>query len=262
MSSPDSLKVVQKYLQVLGIDPEATLLYLALTKLGPSPALQLAKTAGISRTQTYRRLEELQQAALVSSEQLAYGSLFRALPIANVEALLARREAETAAIKHNLEAMTGLFQQLAGASGPQATAQHYYGVAGLKQIGWNLTEADGEYRAFRPARPSPNPDKAFARRYRERYIENELVGYNLTNATTVYASDLTPFEPTRAHFRHIDPEILPINFEMYVYNDTVALLDCSKPTPMALEICHPALKAVMQQLFDGMWAIATPVAIH
>jgi len=262
MVSTEQLKVVQKYLQVLGIEPEATLAYLELTKLGPSSALQLAKATNISRTQVYRHLEELQAKGLVSAEQLSYGTLFRTLSLENLEALIANREAETAAVKRNLGSMTGLMQQLAGASGPKATTQHYYGLAGLKQVNWNLTKADKEFRVFEVAHLSQHLDKAFARRCRERCMEQELISYDLTNATSVTAEELEPFEPKRAFLRHIDPEVLRINFETYIYNDVVTLVDYSKEQQLALEIHHPGLKAMMQQLFDAMWATATPLEIQ
>jgi len=262
MSSTDSLKVVQKCLQVLGIEPEATLTYLALTKSGPSSALQIAKATGISRTQVYRHLEELQNKGLVSAEQLSYGTMFRTLPIDNIEALIAQREAETAAVKRNLSSMTELMQQLAGSSGPKATVQHYYGLAGLKQVNWNLTRAKDKYCVFEAAHLSAHLDKAFARRHRERCLEKGLTSYDLTNATTVHASELEPFEPSRAFLRHIDPKTLTINFEVYIYNDVVALLDYSKDQQLAMEIHHPSLKAMMQQLFDAMWSTATPIKIE
>lgn len=262
MNQVDTLKVVQKYLQPLGIEPEATRVYLELSKLGPSSALQLAKVTKISRTQIYRYLENLKNNGLVSAEQLSYGTLFRGLPFENIDGLLAQREAETAKVKQNLSTMTELIQKFAGASGPKATVQHYYGIAGLKQVTWNQTKANKEYRTFEVAHLAQHLDKTFAKRCRERYIEHQLTSYDLTNATNVTASELEPFDPSRTFVRHIDPKILTINFEMCIYNDVVALLDYSQEQPMAIEIHHSTLQTMMQQLFDAMWASATPMKIQ
>lgn len=262
MESTENLKVVQKYLQVLDIEPEATATYLELVKLGPSSALQLAKTTRISRTQIYRHLDNLQDKGLVSAEQLSYGTLFRALPLENIEALIAQREAETAAVKRNLGSMTELMQQLAGAGGPKATVQHYYGLAGLKQANWNLTKADTEYRVFEAAHLNAHLDKAFARRCRERLVEQKITSYDLTNAESVHAASLEPFVPERTLYRHVDPAVLHINFEMYIYNDVVTLLDYAKEDQLALEIHHPALHAMMRQLFDAVWSTASPLSIQ
>lgn len=262
MESTAPLKLVQEYLQVLGIDPEATLIYISLAKNGPSSALQVSKSTSISRTQTYRRLEELQAAGLSSAEQLSYGTLFRALPFENVDALLAQREAETTTAKSSLHDMTEILQKMAGSAGPKATVQHYYGLAGLKQVNWNMTKADKEYRVFEAARLSHHLDKNFSRRHQERCMQNNLTSYDLTNDTAVYAKDMEPFDPTRTFLSHIDPKILTINFEVYIYNDVVTMLDYSDNQQLAMEIHHPTLHAMMKQLFEAMWGIATPLEIR
>ena len=252
-------EVVKNYLSKLGIEPEATSVYLEVHKSGLSSALQIARATKISRTQIYRHLETLQQNGLVSAEQLSYGTLYRALPIENIEGLLASREAETAAIRRNLNAMSAALQALTGGTGPKATVQHYYGSAGLKQATWNTTKADKEFRCFEVAHLSAHVDKAFARRHRERCIERKLTSFDLTNDTSVQAKDIEPFEPSRTFLRHIDPKILTIKFEMILYNDIVTLLDYTEQ--MGIEIHHPMLKTMMQQLFDTMWEQAAPLEI-
>lgn len=261
MESTSPIKVVQEYLQVFGIEPEATLVFVELSKQGPSSALQISKNTGISRTQTYRRLEELQAAGLASAEQLSYGTLFRALPFENIEALITQREAENTTAKSSLTDMTELMQKIAGSSGPRATVQHFYGLAGLKQVNWNLTKANQEYRVFEAARLATHIDKAFSRRHQERCMQNGLTSYDLTNDTVVHGKDIEPYDPAKTFMRHIDTEILTINFEVYIYNDVVALLDYSKEQQMAMEIHHPTLHAMMRQLFEAMWGIATPLKI-
>lgn len=257
--SMNQLSVIKKYLGKLGIEPESVVVYLELVRYGHSSALQLAKATGISRTQVYRHLEVLQQHGLVSAEQLSYGTLYRPMPIENIEGLLANREAETAAIRRNLGAMTAALQAIAGGNGPKATVQHYYGLAGLKQANWNITRADKEYRVFEAAHISSHLDQAFARRYRERCIEQELISYDLTNDTEVKAKDIEPFEPSHTFLRHIDPKVLTIDYEIVLYNDVVTMLDFTEQ--MAIELTHPALSSMMRQLFDAMWAQGTPLEI-
>ncbi len=256
-----SIQIITKYLAKLGLEHDAVTLYIALAKYGQSTALQLAKHTKVSRTQVYRHLELLQQYGLASAEQLQYGTLYRALPLDNIEGILANREAETAAIRRNLGAMTAALQVIAGGSGPKATVQHYYGQAGLKQVNWNLTKADKEYRCFEAAHISAHLDQAFARRLRERCIERELTSYDLTNDIRVHSKQLEPYEPTRTFLRHVDPAILTINFEVLLYNDVVTLLDYTRINAMAIEIHHPSLHAMMRQLFDAMWTQATPLTI-
>ena len=257
----EQIKTIQKYLEKLDIEPQTTGTYIELVKLGPSSALQLTRKLGTSRTQVYRQLEDLKTNGLVSAEKLSYGTLFRALQLSNIEGLIANKEAENSALRRNLGGMTAALQQIAGSAGPEASVQHYYGLAGLKQVNWNLTKAVKEFRVFEATHLSQHLDKAFARRCRERYIERGLTSYDLTNSTVVTAKELEPFAPKRSHFRHIDPKVLSINFEVYIYNDIVTLVDYGPENQQAIEIHHPALSAMMKQLFDSMWNSANPLKI-
>jgi sugar-specific transcriptional regulator TrmB len=253
--------ILQSYLKKADIEPAATKVYLELNKQGPSSALQLAKSTNVSRTQIYRYLETLQQNGLVSAEQLSYGTLFRALPLENLEGSIVDRETQAAELRSQLDNMGTLLQHLAGSNGPKATVQHYYGAAGLKQANWNLTKADKEYRVFEVAHLTEHLDKTFARRCRERIIEKGIYSYDLTNAESVTADELEPFNPAMCELRHIDPEILRVNFEVYIYDNVVTLLDYGKENTVAIEIHHPALHAMMLQLYEAMWKLGTPLTI-
>lgn len=247
------------YLQKAGIETGAARIYIELSTFGPSSALQLAKNTKVSRTQVYRHLEALQSYGLTSAEQLSYGTLFRALPLTNLDAVFADRQAQAGTLQKDLRGMAALLQHIAGSAGPQASVQHHYGLAGLKQANWNLTKAKHEFRVFEVAHISDHLDKAFASRMRERIVERNLHSYDLTNATKVAMADIEPFAPSRTHFRHIDPQLLTINFELYIYDGVVALLDYSPQAMQAIEIHHPALHAMMKQLFESMWNLGEPL---
>jgi len=252
---------ISTYLEKIGIEPDATRVFIALTTDGPSSALQLAKQTNISRTQVYRHIEALQQHGLVSAEQLTYGTLYRALSLENIEGSIANREAETAAIRRNLSSMVQALQTLAGGSGPKATVQHFYGLAGLKQVNWNLTKAKGSFSVFEAARLSQHLDQAFARRCREQCISRGIHTRDLTNALTIKRKEVEPIDRSLSEYRHIDPDLLAITFEMYIYNDVVTLLDYQKGHEMAIEMHHPSFNHMMQQLFNAMWTVSMPLEI-
>lgn len=256
------LEIIKKYLQKLDIEPEATDVYLNLVRLGPSSALSIARKTGISRTQVYRHLEELELKGLVSAEKLSYGQLYRPLPLENIEGIIADRESQNAALRRNLSSMSAALEQIAGTGGQKATIRHYNGIGGLKQVNWNLTKAQKEFRVFEAAHLSQHLDQAFARRCRERYIEKGLKCYDLTNATTIKAAEIEPYDPGKSEARHIDPEILNIDFEIYMYDDVVTFLDYKSDQLHAIEIEHPSLSRMMCQLFDAMWSISKPITIE
>lgn len=256
------IKLIQKYLAQLGLSADTSNVYVQLMKLGPSSALQITRVVSKPRTQVYRELETLQNHGLVSAEKMSYGTLFRALPLENIEGTLANREAETASMWRDLSSMSQLLQGIVGMKGEKAKVQHYYGLAGLKQVNWNLTKAKKEYRVFEARHLSQHLDPIFAKRCREKYIENGLTSYDLTNEKVHNKKDLEPVDLSRAKIRYIDPKILDIKFEMYIYNDVVTLLDYSGESQMALEIHHASLSAMMKQLFDSIWGRGIDVTLQ
>lgn len=254
---------VQTYLSRLGIDATASDVYLCLLHIGPASALQVSKKSDISRTHCYRSLEQLEATGLVGHEKLTYGSLYRALPIENLEATLATRQAETTALQHELSNIGSLLRKMAGApDDPASTVRHYYGLAGIKQASWNLTKASHEYYVYKTAHITKHLDAVFSRRIRERCRERGLISHDLTNSPAVTAAELEPFDPESTHYRYISPDILAIGFELYIYDETVSLIDYTPGAMQAVEIRSPLLAAMMQQLYLAVWRQAVPLVIQ
>lgn len=252
---------LENYLVKTGIDAGATKIYAALIKTGPTSALQLAKATKISRTQVYRHLESLQQNGLVAAENLTYGTMYRAQPLENIDGALADKQAQVTELRNDLPSMIEVVKSFVGSNGQKASIQHYYGVAGLKQANWNLTKAQKEFRVFESAHLSEHFDPTFAKRTRERIIEKDLTSYDLTNATKISLEEVEPINTDKAFIRHMDPKILTINFEMYIYDNTVTLLNYSKENSMALEIHHQNLSTMMRQIFDVIWNLGETLEI-
>lgn len=250
------------YLINVGLSKDAAKTYVALYKLGPASALQLCRKTELSRTQTYRCLEELEKQTLVSSEQLSYGTIYTALPLSEIEGLLSSREAETAKLKNDLSSMVSLAQSYIGAgSADEVKVRHYYGIAGIKQVNWNLTRAEKEYFVLEMSHITDHFDQTFGSRHRERQLERNLISYDLTNSTSVTKEELMPVKLENTHYRHIDPKILTINFEMYIYNDVVTLIDYDIAASWAIEIHHAGLNTMMRQIYTALWSLGKPIKI-
>ncbi len=250
------------YLINVGLSKNAAKSYVILYKLGPASALQLCRKTGLSRTQTYRCLEELEIQALVSSEQLSYGTIYTALPLSEIEGLLSSREAETAKLKNNLGSMVALAQSYIGAGkSDEVKVRHYYGIAGIKQVNWNLTRAEKEYFVLEMSHVTDHFDQTFGKRYRERMLERGIISHDLTNSTAVTYEELAPADLTKVHYRHIDPKILAINYEMYIYNDVVTLIDYDIDASWAIEIHHAGLNTMMRQIYTALWSLGKPIKI-
>lgn len=76
-----------------GLNEAESHLYLALLKSGPQRAALLAETSGVSRTNTYNVLEQLQRKGLVEKEGGGRKSVFRALHPQRLEAFFDEQQA-------------------------------------------------------------------------------------------------------------------------------------------------------------------------
>jgi hypothetical protein len=252
----DAARQLQVYLKKVGIEPPAAKVYIELAKDGPCPALQLAKKTGLSRTQVYRYLDILQAYGLVYAEPLGHGTLFGALQLKNIEQLIAEREAQTTALRTGLNPMAAVLQQLVGGADTQTDIRHHYGQAGLKQATWNLTKAKSELRVFESGGLSF--DTLFTAQLRERFAKRHVASYSLTNASHVPPEGSAPISPALAHYRHLGSHVLAITFDMYIYDQTIALLEHNNGPLRATEITDPALHAVIGQLHNALWSVGEP----
>lgn len=253
---------VIQYLHEVGISKDACTAYIALFEAGPSSALQLSRQTAISRTHVYRCLDELKKFNLVSAEQLGWGTVFRALPVENLESTFLTREVENVKQKEGLAAVRDMMYQLAGSEKvDQATVKHYYGLAGIKQANWNLTKAEKEFFVFEVSHITDHFGTTWGRKLRERTIERGLISHDLTNSKIITKSELEPYDPEKTHYRHIDPAILDIQFEMYIYNTTITLLDYSPGSMQSIELENPAFNSMMRQVYGALWNMATPISL-
>lgn len=256
-----SLQVIEQYTAGLGLKPQTMRLYIELAKHQPS-VLHLAKSLHISRTQVYRHIETLMHYNLVSAEKLTNGTRYRALPLDNIESAIIQRENELGTMRTNLSSMTQLVREFVADKGQQSTVRHYYGLSGLKQANWNLTKARREYRVFETDSLVNHfaADQDFARRCNEQLFKNGLVSYDLTNQHPAL-EDMMPIDPERAYYRYIDPRVLKVDFELYIYNQVITLLDYDPNNMHAVEIEHPTLFRMMSQIYSLIWNLATPVSL-
>jgi hypothetical protein len=139
--------------------------------------------------------------------------------------------------------------------------RHYHGVDGLKQVNWNLTKAEKEYRVFEVARIPQLFDHAFAARCRQRMVEQKLVSYNLTNQRSLSASELDPLDMSITHYRYIDPRVFTIEFEIFLFDGVISLVDNRPEVLQAVEIRNAPFYTMMRQIYDTMWQLGKPLEI-
>jgi len=248
-------------LAIFGLNRETALLYMALLKMGPCGIVALTRRVSLGRNVVYRLLADLERAQLVSVARKSFGKEYAPVSPLVFEGMIARREAETSQMRGSLALLVSGLQALAHADQPSKIV-HYEGVEGLKQVNWNLTRAKKEFKVFELEPLSNYLDSGFAEKLRRIWVEKGITTYDITNRKSIvaYTSDLEYWREY-SKYRYIEPSVLAIKFEMFIYNDVVTLLDYKTDAPHAVEIYNQALADMQRQLFDAIWLQAHDMKI-
>lgn len=252
---------VVAYLKQLGLNSEQALAYLYLLQNGPQTVLALSRGLETGRTKLYPLLEDLAKRQLITIHERHYGTSYEAQPPEVVEFLVSEKEQEAEKMRGGLKSITTALQNLQMQSPTTSKIIEYRGVDGLKQMNWNLAKANGEFRVFELAHLSEHLGKHFAEKMRRIYAEKKLVSYDLTNTPSSdwnFNTEVLEYKK-RAKVRYIDPAILNIEFETFIYNNCVTLLSYEDNDIFGVEIYNDKLAKQQTQLFDLVWSQASEI---
>lgn len=250
-------------LSEFGLSNDEASIYLELTRIGSSTSYKLHKITGVGRAVIDKILTSLVEKNLVSQENTNRQILYTAQPYRNLASLVEIREAQVESMKHSLD---NLFDNLSvftrGTQSSDSKVLHYYGEEGLKQLVWNTLRAKKEMRIFEVSRLSAFMQKSFAEKYRMEAHLRGITHYDLTNESYMPGwTDVQEYLNNNQQLRYIDPGILEIKFEIYIYNDVVTMLDYKNNEIIGVEFYNKYLATLQKQLFDYIWkgAIAMKV---
>lgn len=246
-------------IRAFGISKKSIETYISLVKLGQCGVMELSRHTNLGRNVLYKHLDELSKWNLISVSEKSHGKVYSAKQGAAFEALLASREAEISDMRSNIESITDGLLAMAGETRSASRIIHYEGRDGLEQVNWNMTKAQKEYRVYEQSHVDQYLHREFARKLRERYMQRNLISFDLTNQKEVKPyPDPQQFDYwiANAHYAYINPKHLAIGFEMYIYDDVLVLLDYSSDLPHCIEIHNQMLASMQKQIFDLAWNIA------
>lgn len=245
------------YFKQLGLDNEQALIYFFLLSNGPQTVLAISRGLATGRTKLYPLLEELADKQLIVIHERHYGTSYEAQAPEVLEFLVSEHERKAEALRTTLPSAVHALQAMQQTSPATSRIIEYKGIDGLKQMNWNLTKAESEYRVFELAGLDKHLGKHFAEKMRARDHSKGLKTYDLTNNPERHKE---PGIETRNNLtRYIDPGLFAIQFESFIYNNCVALLNYERDDIFGVEIYNPKLAAQQKQIFDLLWSQAKPL---
>lgn len=239
------------YFKQLGLDQDQALVYLFLLQNGSSSVLDISRGIKTGRTKLYPLLDDLANKQLVVINERHYGTSYQAQRPEVIEFLVSEHERKAEALRSSLPAALNILKNLEHTSPTQTKIVEYRGIDGLKQMNYNLSKASDEYRVFELAGLDKHLGKHFADKMRQRFKDRNLKSFDITNNKSRRA-EADPSDMS-THIRYIDPEIFAIEFEVYIYDNCVGLLNYDQTDIFGVEIYSEKLARQQKSLFNMLW---------
>ena len=261
------MQYTKSLLHSLDITDEQIQVLLQLYIKSPQSVLQLAKTLKWGRNKVYRVINELVKLQLISKIQGRFGSKFATTGTSALERIVKQKQQKLKKAKTNLKKLLNTIPYMHNANLVNSRVVHYQGIEGLKQVNWNLVHTKGIYRVYEVSRLSEYLDKNFAENLRLEWLRRKIYSKDLTNDKKIEDwTNVTEFATKYSDYRYIDPKILEIKTEIYIYNNVVTILqyDTMKYDPNSIfcvEIYNQALADFQKQIFDILWNQAKPMKL-
>lgn len=246
-------------LRHLGLTPEEAKVYLALLH-GPLSHLQIARQSGVNRTKVYRLADDLRKKGLITEETNDTGKRLVAADPQNLEINLTTAEEQLKAQRALYEQTLPALRQLYGRPnqlGPQDfVVNTYEGVDGFKQMLWNELKTKGEILIYGNGTISDLiTSPRWAEKHRLKTIEAGYKIREILNPNTKPANFTKNPEFMQKVYnqRYISPTILPLEQQMCIYNNTVAIYNWRNQQKVGTEIINQAFANMQRAVFEHYW---------
>lgn len=259
MKTLGELKLIRKFLARLGLSAEEQQVYATLVEQGTATVLTLARSSGINRTTTYRVLEQLKSLLLVEEIVDEHRTLYRISGVHILEQLLKEREAETKLLRDLFPTIAPLVTTSAENSQPGTKVLFYRGVAGIKQMIWNVLKAEKEAVGYSYRTIETIVGKQYTDEWMDEFRKRNLTFRDIISDSYVEskAKLKIPIVFDEPHFytRYLPAKTLDINHQTDIYNDVVAFYNWYEGEVFGVEIYNEKIAAMHKQLFEIVWKL-------
>jgi len=242
---------VVTYLEQLGLHEEQAQIYLYLLKTGPSTVLAISRGLKTGRTKLYPLLEDIAKKQLITIHERHYGTSYEAQPPSTVEFLVSEKERAADALRKDMPATIDILSKLHGQSPATTKIIEYKGIDGLKQMNYNLSRAEKQFKVFELDGLDTHFNPYFATKMRELYNSKGLISYDITNIPDRH--ERTDAQSPLSKVAYISPDVFVIEFETFIYNNCVGLISYDENDIFGVEIYNEKLARQQNQLFDLLW---------
>jgi DNA-binding MarR family transcriptional regulator len=250
-----------RQLRTLNMSIDEATIYLELLR-EPTTHLQLSHRTDINRTKVYRIVEQLKKRGLVTRRTDDRGTFLAAADPSALEVEIVTEEEKLKHRRNILDTLTPLLGALHNNDQNIFVARTYEGEKGLKQMLWHELKTKGEIVVFGSGTTEELiPDRGLAEKHRMLHVQ---AGYTMRELMNQGEDDVPPDFTEHPEFmnlytyRRIPQEILSLDNQMAIYNDTVTIYHWRYNQKVGVEIINKSFSKLMRSMFDYYWDMATP----
>lgn len=244
-----------KVIKQIGLTAKHGVVYGSLLARPDTTPLCLARETKLNRSSIYRYLEELRDKGLVELILGDKTSKYRANP-EGFDLYLLSEESRIEKLKTTIPSLVNELKKNATVSGSEV--KYFQGVDGLKQMLWNVVNQRDEFVGLGYQDWNSTVGKIYADKLRSKMIENNLKSREILNAiddTFGYTELGKNYSQVYEH-RAIDPKILEIKHDTYIYGDVFAYYYHLDGEYFGVEIHNKEIAKTERQMFEILWRMA------
>lgn len=239
----------------LGLTDKHALVYESLMKATRATPLELARETKLNRSSLYRYLEHLRKIGLVELVLGDKSSSYKANP-EGLSQYLVIEESRVEGLKRSIPKLVKEFGKSKVTAGSEV--KYYQGTEGLKQMLWNVVNQKDEFVGLGYQDWNATVGKSYADKLRQKMLDNQLRSREILNEVddSFTFTDLGKGYSKVYEHRAIDPKILLINHDTYIYGDVFAYYYHYEGEYFGVEIHNKEIARTERQMFEVMWKIA------
>jgi len=239
----------------IGLTAKHALVYEKLLNKPSATPLSMARETELNRSSLYRYLEDLRAKGLVELVLGDKSSQYKANP-EGLNQYLASEEARVESLKATVPSLVN--ELIRNETIPGSEVKYYQGVEGLKQMLWNVVSTKGESMGFGYLDWNSSVGKAYAEKLRQKMMESGTSSREILNIVDDQFSytDLRKNYTKVYEHRAIDPKILEIKHDTYIYGDVFAYYYHYQGEYFGVEIHNSEIARTEKQVFEILWKMA------
>jgi len=254
----DTLK---RSLEQLGLTNDEAKIFVSLVS-SPKTLLEVSRITNIARSNVYRIADGLIKKSILHEITTDNGKLLASADPEALELLVLEQETAAKTLRANFDELIPFLNNFKSRDNDFAI-KTYSGVSGIKQMLWNELRTEDEVLIFTRDSLDSLAGRRWAEKYRAEIIDRGIKQRSIEN-TPQRAEPLSSLEAYPQHYnaRLISPEILEIQPEVTIHDDTVSLYNSwTDDVQLGTEIKNPFLATFMRQIFEHYWELSTAPSV-